>query len=84
MMGPDYAWWHGIYDVAKHTYLQLIPELKEAVKKKDGNEDFADAMLEKYFRPIPGHAWYFDGMSKEAIDKVRKGFEDRYGKGSLD
>ncbi|MCU7932644.1 MAG: cytochrome C552 [Candidatus Thiodiazotropha sp. (ex Codakia rugifera)] len=84
MMGPDYAWWHGIYDVAKHTYLKFIPELKEVVKKKDGNEKFADAMLDKYFRPIDGHAWYFDGMSKEAIDKVRKGFEDRYGKGSLD
>ncbi|MEL0586242.1 MAG: hypothetical protein AAES65_15335 [Candidatus Thiodiazotropha sp. (ex. Lucinoma kazani)] len=84
MMGPDYAWWHGIYDVAKHTYLKFIPELKEVVMKKDCNEKFADAMLEKYFRPIDGHAWYFDGMSKEAIDKVRKGFEDRYGKGSLD
>lgn len=83
MMGPDYAWWHGIYDVAKHTYFSFIPELKKAVKKKDGNEKFADAMLDKYFRPIPGHAWYFEGISKESIDKVRKGFEKRYGKGAL-
>ena len=30
-----------------------------------------------------GHAWYFEGMSKEQIDKVRKGFEERYGKGAL-
>ena len=83
MSGPDYAWWHGIYDVAKHTYMKFIPELKEVVKKKDGNEKFADQMLEKYFKPIDGHAWYFEGMSKEAIDKVRKGFEERYGKGSF-
>ncbi len=83
MSGPDYTWWHGIYDVAKHTYMKWIPELKEVAMKKDGNEKFADAMLEKYFKPIDGHAWYFDGMSKEQIDKVRKGFEERYGKGAL-
>ena len=45
MNGPDYTWWHGIYDVAKHTYFDWIPELKEVVHKKDGNEEFATAML---------------------------------------
>ena len=83
MNGPDYTWWHGIYDVAKHTYFKFIPELKEVAMKKDGNEAFADKMLEKYFKPIDGHDWYFNGMSKEAIEKVRAGFESRYGKGSL-
>lgn len=83
MNGPDYTWWHGLYEVAKHTYFQWIPELKEVVLRKDGNELFADAMLEKYFRPIDGHSWYFEGMNKDQIDKVRKGFEERYGKGSL-
>jgi hydroxylamine dehydrogenase len=83
MNGPDYTWWHGIYDVAKNTYFEWIPELKEVVHKKDGNEEFATALLEKHFRPIEGHSWYFDGMSKEAIEKVRAGFEQRYGKGSL-
>lgn len=83
MNGPDYTWWHGLYEVAKHTYFKWIPELKEVVMKKDGNEKFADAMLDKYFKPIDGHSWYFEGMSKEQIDKVRKGFEERYGKGAL-
>ena len=83
MNGPDYTWWHGIYDVAKHTYFKWIPELKEVSMKKDGNEDFANAMLDKYFKPIDGHAWYIEGMIKEAIDKVRAGFEARYGKGAL-
>jgi hypothetical protein len=83
MMGPDYAWWHGIYDVAKHTYFEFIPELKEVAMHKDGNTKFADAMLDKYFKPIEGHAWYFEGMNKDLLDKVRKGFEDRYGKGAL-
>ncbi|MGA9991302.1 MAG: multiheme c-type cytochrome [Thiobacillaceae bacterium] len=83
MNGPDYTWWHGMYEVAKHTYGNWIPEMREVVRKKDGNEKFADALLEKYFKPIEGHDWFFNGISKESIDKVRKGYESRYGKGSL-
>lgn len=83
MMGPDYTWWHGIYEVAKHTYFEWIPELKEVVHKKDKNEKAANALLEKYFKPIEGHDWYFSGMNKEALEKVRAGFEARYGKGAL-
>jgi hypothetical protein len=83
MMGPDYTWWHGIYEVAQHAYFKWIPEMKEAVMKKDGNEKAAEEILDKYFKPIDGHDWYFNGISKEQIEKVRKGFEERYGKGSL-
>ncbi|MEO8134666.1 MAG: multiheme c-type cytochrome [Betaproteobacteria bacterium] len=83
MGGPDFTWWQGIYEVAQHTYFKWIPEMKEAVRKKDGNENFATALLEKYFRPVDGHDWYFNGISKDAIDKVRKGYEERYGKDSM-
>jgi hypothetical protein len=83
MSGPDYAWWHGIYDVAKHTYFEFIPELKEVVRHKDGNDKKAEALLAKHFKPHEGHTWYFEGLSKEQLEKVRKGFEERYGKGAL-
>jgi len=83
MSGPDYTWWHGIYEVSQHTYFKWVPELKELVRKRDGNEDFANALLEKYFKPIAGHDWFFNGMGKDAIEKVRKGYEERYGKGSF-
>jgi hypothetical protein len=83
MMGPDYTWWHGMYEVAQHTYFKWIPEMREAVRKKDGNEKAADEILAKYFKPIQGHDWYFNGIDKDAVDKVRKGFEERYGKGSM-
>jgi hypothetical protein len=53
------------------------------VLKKDGNEKAAEEILVKYFKPIDGHDWYFNGISKDAVDKVRKGFEERYGKGAL-
>ncbi|MFI4940035.1 MAG: multiheme c-type cytochrome [Burkholderiales bacterium] len=83
MSGPDYTWWHGIYEVAQNTYFTWVPELKEVVRKKDGNEDFANALLAKYFKPIDGHDWFFNGMNKDAIEKVRKGYEERYGKDAL-
>ena len=78
MSGPDYTWWYGIYEVAKHTYFEFIPELEKVAGK-----DEARKLLDKYFRPIPGHDWYFNGMSNDQIDKVRNGFESRYGKGSM-
>jgi len=29
MMGPDYTWWHGMYEVAQHFYFKFIPELRK-------------------------------------------------------
>ena len=29
MMGPDYAWWHGMYEVAKHFYSHFLPEVEQ-------------------------------------------------------
>ena len=29
MMGPDYTWWHGFYEVAQHFYFKLLPEARE-------------------------------------------------------
>ena len=78
MSGPDYTWWHGLYEVAKHTYFDFIPELKKVAGEKG-----AEKLLEKHFKPIPGHSWYFEGMNPAQLEAVRKGFESRYGKGSL-
>lgn len=80
MNGPDYTWWHGLYDVSKHTYFEWIPQLKEVVKKKDGNEKKANQLLDTHFKPIEGHDWYFNGLTKDQIEKVREGYSKRYGK----
>ncbi|MCB9514431.1 MAG: multiheme c-type cytochrome [Candidatus Krumholzibacteriia bacterium] len=50
MMGPDYTWWHGIYDVAQHFYFKYIPELRE-LNDPELNAKI-DAMLAD-----PFHAW---------------------------
>ena len=43
MMGPDYTWWHGIYDVAQHFYFKFLPEAKKFKNKKV--DDYIDNML---------------------------------------
>jgi len=54
------------------------PELEKLVGKDD-----AKVILKKHLTH-EGHQWYFTGMSKEAIDKVRQGYEKRYGKGTTE
>ncbi len=59
MSGPDYAWWHGIYDVAKHFYMEFLPEMAEIA-----GEEEASRLETKYLKPIPGHDWYFEAKGE--------------------
>lgn len=46
IMAPDYAHWHGMYEVAERFYMGLIPQASEiAQQKKIGKEAEADAIL---------------------------------------
>lgn len=64
MMGPDYAWWHGIYDVAHNFYFKFIPEARH----------YNDAEVNKYiddlFANDPMHQWFSTntGEIKSAIN----------------
>ena len=49
------------------------------MRQKDGNVAFANALLDKYFKPVAGDDWFFNGMGKDAIENVRKGYEEHYG-----
>jgi hypothetical protein len=51
MMGPDYTWWHGIYEVAQHFYFKLIPEAREF------NNPAVNAYLDKLLKDDPMHQW---------------------------
>jgi hypothetical protein len=73
MQGPDYAWWHGIYDVAKHFYEKFIPQLEDVAGAKVAKE-----LLDKYVYTVPGHEWHRDGMSKEQLEKIQEFYEQRY------
>jgi hydroxylamine dehydrogenase len=74
MSGPDYAWWHGMYDVAKGFYTEFLPEVKNAA----GNELYNE-LLTKYVEPDVRHEWFIKGTSKEQLEKMRKFYEERYG-----
>ena len=51
MMGPDYTWWHGIYDVAQHFYFKLLPEAR-----KLGDPE-VDRFLDELIAGDPMHRW---------------------------
>ncbi len=74
MSGPDYAWWHGIYDVAKNFYTEFLPEVKTAAGPELYNE-----IVKKYLESDVRHEWYTKGMSKEQLEKIQKFYNERYG-----
>ncbi len=74
MSGPDYAWWHGIYDVSKNFYNEFLPEVKNVAGPEMYNQ-----LVKKYLDPDPRHEWYTKGMSKEQLDKIKKYYDERYG-----
>jgi hypothetical protein len=76
MSGPDYAWWHGMYDVSKNFYTEFLPEVKRVA-----GPELYDELMKKYLEPDVRHEWYLKGMSKEQLDKIKKFYEERYGKG---
>ncbi|RIK77992.1 MAG: hydroxylamine oxidoreductase [Planctomycetota bacterium] len=62
MMAPDYAHWHGMYEVAERFYMQLIPQARELAEhaEKDGKGDAATA-VRKVIDDIlarPEHQWF--------------------------
>lgn len=51
MSGPDYTWWHGIYDVAKNFYFEFIPEARHY------NDPEINAYIDKMLTENPMHSW---------------------------
>lgn len=74
MQGPDYTWWHGMYEVAQCFYEEFLPQVERLA-----GPDVAKQLLDKYVYNQQGHVWRRDGMNKEQLEKVRKFYRDRYG-----
>ncbi len=80
MMAPDYAHWHGMYEVSEHFYMELIPEAREIVEhaREEGKTKEADA-VEKVIDEILSrkeHKWspilLDKGKSKKHASKTEK------------
>jgi hypothetical protein len=62
MMGPDYTWWHGFYEVAQHFYFKLLPEAREL------NDPEVNAFVDRLLESDPMHRW----MREQTADLTRQ------------
>lgn len=51
MMGPDYTWWHGFYDVAHNFYFEFLPQAREF------HDPDVDALIAELIEADPMHQW---------------------------
>jgi hydroxylamine dehydrogenase len=66
MMGPDYTWWHGIYEVAKHFYFKFIPEALEYQNSE------VNAYIETMLKTDPMHNW-LSRPTADLKEEIRSG-----------
>ncbi len=74
MMAPDYAHWHGMFEVAERFYIHLIPQARELAHKaeEEGKVDETKAVL-KVIDDIldrPEHEWYEKAKKLNADGKL--------------
>ncbi len=69
MMAPDYAHWHGMYEVAERFYMGLIPQAREITKHgAETGKQAEAAAVNKVIDEIlarPEHAWKEGAKPKE-------------------
>lgn len=65
MMGPDYSWWHGIYEVGQHFYFKFLPEAREF------NDPDVNAYIDKLLKE-PMHTW-LSRPTSELKQEIRSG-----------
>ncbi|MCB2231009.1 hypothetical protein KQH82_09870 [bacterium] len=73
MMGPDYTWWHGMYEVVQHFYFKLIPQAREF------DNPAINAHIDSLLTNDPMHAWInkeTSGLKKSIRDgQMQKMYE---------
>ena len=61
MMAPDYAHWHGMFEVAERFYTKLIPQAREIINhaKESGQIKEAQAVTDVIEEILarPEHKW---------------------------
>lgn len=79
MAGPDYAWWHGMYDVAQNFYFEFLPEVQHY------NDPEVNAYIETMLNENPMHNW-LTRSTEELKAEIRSGemqkvYEDLFNEG---
>ncbi len=87
MMAPDYAHWHGMYEVAERFYQGLIPQAREIIEQaEERGEKERAAKVRVVIEEIlarPEHAWLekhrIAGVEAHAAGDVGLGREEKDG-----
>jgi hydroxylamine dehydrogenase len=71
MQAPDYTHWHGTYDLAKHFYTKMVPELEDLVNENLDSKDPKKAKAAKDLQAklvevfnSDNHKWYIGKRDK--------------------
>ena len=66
MMGPDYTWWHGFYEVAQHFYFKFLPQARSF------DDPEVDAMVARLLQEDPMHRWVHE-QTDDLKRRIRSG-----------
>ena len=80
MMAPDYAHWHGMYEVAERFYMELIPTAREMAEHQGGAAGNAINAVIDEILARPEHVWFEEGAAEQSA-AIRDAMEARYGQG---
>jgi hypothetical protein len=68
MMAPDYAHWHGMFEVAERFYMRFIPQIREIAEsaERHGEKDKAESVraLVSEILARPEHEWFEKELSQ--------------------
>ncbi|MBU0553933.1 hypothetical protein KKF91_18405 [Myxococcota bacterium] len=64
MMGPDYSWWHGMYEVAHNFYFKFMEQAKAL------NDPDVNALIDKTMKD-PMHSWF-----NRPTDEIKKDIKE--------
>jgi hypothetical protein len=83
MMGPDYTHWHGTYEVAKHFYTKMVPELEHLIRDGKSSDDpekvKAAEVLEAKLNEVlesDNHSWFLNKLSPAELEERKKRQEE--------
>ena len=69
MSGPDYTWWHGLYDVSQVFYTDFIPQARAL-----------DAQIvDDELKGMTEHDWFTKGLTPDQIQQILNFYQRRYG-----
>ncbi len=63
MMAPDYAHWHGMFEVSERFYMELIPQAREILHNKNSASAKRVRQLIDSILSRPEHKWIKKGKS---------------------